>query len=126
MTPIRVVTAALALVLVLVGLWALLGPHSFYDDAATYPPYNRHFIHDIGAFALGLGACLAAGVLLPDALLAVLGGGTVFGVAHFAAHVADRDLGGSASDPYAFGGVALVFAALTLARWKGSGAHPLI
>jgi hypothetical protein len=125
-TPTRVVTAALALVLVLVGLWALVAPHGFYESAATYPPYNRHLVHDIGAFALGLGACLVAGLLIRDALLAALAGATTFGGAHFAAHVADRDLGGNASDPYTFGVVALVLAALTLARWKGSGGHRLI
>jgi hypothetical protein len=30
-------------------------PHSFYDNVATFEPYNRHFLHDIGAFTIGLG-----------------------------------------------------------------------
>ena len=39
----RVVTGSLALVLVLVGLWALVAPHGFYESSATYPPFVHHF-----------------------------------------------------------------------------------
>ena len=113
---VRAVTAGLALVLLAVGLWALLAPQSFFDRAATFPPYNEHLIHDIGAFAIGLGGCLVAGLLVRDALLAVLAGATAFAIPHFAAHVADRDLGGTASDPYTYGAVAVMFGALTLLR----------
>jgi hypothetical protein len=113
---IRVVTAVLALLLVGVGLWALIAPHSFYENAATYPPYNRHLIHDIGALAIGLGGCLVAGLLVRDALLAVLAGNTIGAAAHFVSHVLDRSLGGNASDPVTFGILALILAALTIAR----------
>jgi len=114
---IRVVTAVLALLLVGIGLWALTAPHAFYETAATYPPYNRHLVHDIGALAIGLGSCLFAGLLVRDALLAVLAGNTIGAAAHFVSHVLDRSLGGNASDPVTFGVLALIFAALTLARW---------
>ena len=126
MTPIRIATAVLALALAIVGLWALVEAHSFYEVAAPYEPFNPHFIHDIGAFALGLAGCLAAALVVRDALLAVLLGATAFGVAHLAAHVRDSELGGRAGDPYAFAVVALVFAGLALARWKGSGGDRLI
>ncbi|MEA2219254.1 MAG: hypothetical protein QOJ35_1880 [Solirubrobacteraceae bacterium] len=114
---VQVVTAALALILVGVGLWALIAPHGFYAQAATYPPYNRHLVHDVGAFALGLGACLAAGLLMRDALLAVLAGNAAGAVAHVVGHVVDRGQGGRASDPITFGVVALVLVALTVVRW---------
>jgi hypothetical protein len=125
-TPVRVATAALAAALAGVGLWALVEAHSFFEVAAPYEPFNPHFIHDIGAFALGLAGCLAAALVVRDGLLAALLGASAFGVAHFAAHVRDHDLGGSASDPYTFGVVALVFAGLAFARWKGSGGDRLI
>jgi hypothetical protein len=115
---VQVLTTVLALVLVGIGLWALLAPHAFYDSAATYPPYNRHLIHDIGAFALGLGACLVAGLVLRDALLAVLAGNSVAALAHFGGHLADRSMGGRASDPLTFGVLAFAFVTLTLARWR--------
>lgn len=118
---IQAVTAVLALALVGLGLWAMIAPHGFYESAATYPPYNRHLVHDIGALAIGLGGCLFAGLLVRDALLAVLAGNTIGAAAHFVSHVADRDLGGNASDPVTFGILALVFASLTIARrrWRG-------
>jgi hypothetical protein len=30
------------------GLWAFTAPRSFYNTIATFEPYNRHVIHDIG------------------------------------------------------------------------------
>jgi hypothetical protein len=114
---IQAVTAVLALALLGLGLWAMIAPHGFYESAATYPPYNRHFIHDVGALLIGLGSCLVAGLLVRDALLAVLAGNTIGAVAHFVSHVVDRSLGANASDPVTFGVLALVFALLTSARW---------
>ncbi|MGH2943789.1 MAG: pyridoxamine 5'-phosphate oxidase [Solirubrobacteraceae bacterium] len=110
--------AVLALISIAAGLWALLAPRSFYLNAALFPPYNRHLFHDIGAFQLGLGACLAASLVLKDALAVVLAGNAVGGVAHFAAHVADRDQGGNASDPVTFGVLAALLIALTVARLR--------
>jgi hypothetical protein len=117
--PIRVLQAAvatLALISIGAGLWAMTDSRSFYLNAAPFPPYNVHFLHDIGAFQIGLGACLLAGLRLRDALLAVLVGNAFAGVAHFVAHVVDRDLGGHASDPYVFGVLAVVLIVLTAAR----------
>ena len=119
---IRTGVAALGLVSVGAGLWALLAPHSFYDAAATFPPYNRHFIHDIGAFLIGLGGCLAAALVLVDALLVVLAGNALGHVAHVAAHVADRSIGGRSSDPYTVAVVAVVVVGLTLARLRAVAA----
>jgi hypothetical protein len=110
-------TAVLALLLAGLGLWAMIAPHSFFDNAATYPPYNEHLVHDVGALLIGLGGCLVAGLLVLDALLAVLIGNTIGAAAHAVSHVLDHDLGGQSSDPVTFGVLALIFAALTVARW---------
>jgi hypothetical protein len=120
-TVIHGATAVLALLLIGGGLWAMIAPHAFYLNAAPYPPYNRHFIHDVGALVIGLGSCLVAGLLVRDALLAVLAGNTIGAAAHFVSHVADRSLGGHASDPVTVGVLALLFALLTLARWMWRG-----
>jgi hypothetical protein len=118
---LRAAVLVLALISIAAGLWALIDARSFYLDAATYPPYNRHFIHDIGAFQLGLGACLALSLVAGDALAVVLAGNAVANVAHFLAHVADRDLGGNASDPVTFGILAALFVALAALRWRSAG-----
>jgi hypothetical protein len=118
---LRAAVLVLALISIAAGLWALIDARSFYLDAATYPPYNRHFIHDLGAFQLGLGACLALSLVAGDALAVVLAGNAVANVAHFFAHVADRDLGGNASDPLTFGILAALFVALAALRWRSAG-----
>jgi hypothetical protein len=47
---------------ILTGLLLLFAPEFFYSAVADYPPFNRHFLGDIGAFtlALGIGLLLAA------------------------------------------------------------------
>ena len=115
---IEAVTLLLAFVSVGAGLWAMIDPHAFYANAATYPPYSRHFIHDIGAFQLGLGSCLVAGLLLRDALLAVLAGNAIGALAHLVGHVVDRSEGGKSSDPITFGVIAFAFVLLVAGRWR--------
>jgi hypothetical protein len=115
---LRVCVAVLGFISIGAGLWAMLGPHGFYDQAATFPPYSRHFIHDLGAFQIGLGSCLLAALVLDDALLVVLIGNALAALAHFAGHVAGRSIGGRSSDPFTFGALALVIVLLTVVRWR--------
>ncbi len=79
------------------GLWAMAGPASFYDTVATFDPYNRHFVQDIGAFQIGLGAVLALAVAAPsvDALSVALLGVGAGSAAHLVSHLLGLDLGGS-------------------------------
>ena len=112
----RVLVGLAALALMLPGLWAMLAPESFYASLAVYPPYNRHFIHDIGAFMLGLGATLGFALALGDALLVAVAGNAIGALAHFVSHAVDRDLGGQVSDPIIFGIFAILLVAL--AAWR--------
>ena len=113
---IRAGVAALGVISIGAGLWAMLAPHSFYDQAATFPPYNRHFIHDIGAFQIGLGSCLIAALAFTDALLVVLIGNALGAISHVAGHVADRSIGGQSSDPYTFAALAILMVVLAVVR----------
>ena len=101
-----------------VGLWAFAAPLSFFTDIGPYPPYNQHFIHDIGAFNLGLAAAAIAGILLTDPLVTVLTALAVAAVMHEIAHITDRLLGGYPSDPYTLGAFAVIvlFGLLAAAR----------
>ncbi len=80
-----------------VGAWSFLVPGGFFATVATYAPYNVHFLHDVGAFQVGLGLALvlpaALGVWLRPALIAVLGAS----VLHLLAHLEDVGLGGHPS-----------------------------
>ncbi|HEX6337730.1 MAG TPA: hypothetical protein VFZ85_12300 [Jiangellaceae bacterium] len=108
---VRVVIAVGALFFAGSGVWAFVAPQSFYDVIATYPPYNAHFIRDIGAFLLGLGAMLIGALGWRDVRLVVLLGGTVAAGLHWASHLIDHDHGGRAADPWLTGAFALLILA---------------
>ena len=108
----------------LFGAWALLAPRSFFETVAPFPPYNAHFLHDAGAFQLGLGAALLAALARRSGLVAALAGAAVASVLHAGAHAVDGHLGGRPTDPWALGLLAaLVVAALAIA-WRAEAAAP--
>lgn len=59
---IRAALAALALVSLVLGVWAAVAPRSFYDDfpggghswVAADGPYNEHLVRDFGALNLAI------------------------------------------------------------------------
>lgn len=117
--PVRLVAVVGGLAFVGFGLWALVAPRSFFDALATFEPYNRHFLHDIGAFQVGLGAVLllAAFPRRIDGLAAALLGVGIGGLLHTIAHVLDADLGGTpATDIPSLGLLALALLAAGVAR----------
>ena len=79
------------------GAWAFLAPESF-SSFIDYAPYNRHLIHDAGAFQLGIGVSLLAALWWPDGLLVALTGFAVASGLHTLSHAVDRSLGGHDSD----------------------------
>ncbi len=93
------------------GLWAFIDPRGFYEALATYPPYNEHLFHDIGAFQIGLAVALLAGLAWKSGLGVALAGASAGATVHSVSHVMDADLGGRSTDPLALG----VFAALLVA-----------
>src|ERR1700694_2419594 len=85
-----IILAGFGVFTVALGVWAMVAPHSFFDNIGHFEPYNRHFLHDVGAFQIGLGtAALFALVWRGDAMLAVLGGVAAGATAHEIAHIAD-------------------------------------
>ena len=114
---VHVVAAGVGLVFVVAGVWAFVAPRSFFDNAVTFEPYNTHFIRDLGAFQLGLGAVLLLGTWARDALFAALAGVAVGAVAHLVGHIVDRDAGGQpAVDTAVFGLVAGLLVVATVVR----------
>jgi len=115
---VRGVTLVGAAFFVVTGAWAFLDPSSFYARVATFPPYNRHFLHDAGAFSLGVGAALLFGLTRWPGRRVALWAAAVAAALHAGSHFADRDLGGRASDPLTLSLVAgvLVVAALLATR----------
>jgi hypothetical protein len=125
---VTVVTALAALNFLILGAWAFLAPRSFYDNVATFEPYNLHLLHDVGAFQLAIGASLLAALLWSDGLTVALAGAAVGAVAHDISHFMDRDLGGRSSDPWTLGLLAvllLVALALRIRARRRTGGRPL-
>ena len=120
MTVPRIIAAVAGLFLAVFGLWAFFGPQSFFDQIATFQPYNRHLIHDIGAFQFGAGATLLVALAWADALGAALAGVAAGSALHAAAHWLDKDLGGRSSDPYFLTILAVVIAAAAVLRRRSS------
>jgi hypothetical protein len=123
----RYVTAVIVLAGVFnvgTGAWAFVAPRSFYDAIATFPPYNVHFLHDIGAFLLGIGAALLAALVWRDSTSVALLGASVAAVVHWVSHVIDRHHGGSASDPWTLGAFALLLVVGLALRLRVINAAP--
>ncbi len=93
----RVVAFGGGIFFLFAGLWAMIAPTAFFEQSAEFPPYNQHFIQDIGAFQIGLGAVLllAAVWRRHEALAVALTGVAVGAFAHLVSHVVGRDLGGN-------------------------------
>jgi hypothetical protein len=96
------------------GAWSFADPASFYEQVARFPPYNEHFLHDIGAFQLGIGAAVVVALLGRSGLQVALWGAAVAAVAHAAAHWIDWDAGGRDSDPVVLSLLAAVILAAAL------------
>lgn len=115
----RLIAAFAGLYYVVFGAWAFAAPESFASSIATFPPYNEHYLHDLGAFQVGLGVTLLAAAAWAGDVAVVLLGAAVASILHAVSHVLDRDLGGRAIDPYAVGLIAVVVllgAVLTTSR----------
>jgi hypothetical protein len=116
---VRLVALVAGLLTVAAGVWAFLAPSSFFRSVATFRPYNRHFIHDIGAFQIGLGLALLLALRWNDALFVALTASGVGAAVHVVSHILDHNLGGrTATDLLGLGvlAVAPLIAAFVRAR----------
>lgn len=113
----RGTAGVIGFLLVALGVWALAGPRSFFDAIAIFPPYNQHFLQDIGAFQIGLGAVLLLALRAPaNGLGVALLGVGVGSAAHTLSHVIGIGLGGRpAADIPTF---LVLTAALLAAGWS--------
>jgi uncharacterized protein YjeT (DUF2065 family) len=106
-----VVLAVVGAALVLPGLLAFFSPGEFYAQIAGYPPRNDHFLRDLGAFQIGLGAVALLAWLRPAMRAPVLAILALHYALHTVSHVVD--LGDS--DPAWQGPAALAVQALATA-----------
>ena len=102
-----------------VGIWCLAAPTSF-AEAVKFPP-AQHFVHDLGAFQVGIGVTLLLAAIWSDGLALALAGFLVANSIHAVNHAVDLDLGGRASDPWLLGVVSLLIAGALALRLRELG-----
>lgn len=84
-----------------VGVWALVLPRSFYDDfsaaglgwVSAFGPYNEHLVRDVGALNLALGTLLAVAAIFLERRLvrAALAAWLVYELPHFVFHATELE-----------------------------------
>jgi len=116
---VRAFTALLGLLTVAVGGWAVGWPESF-SEFVNFPPH-RHFVHDVGAFQLGIGATLLLAVIWADVVAVAVGGYLVGGIVHTVVHAADAHLGGGPVQTVAVGLFSVLAAVVFVLRWRELG-----
>jgi hypothetical protein len=80
-----------------IGLWALVAPHSFYEDfplgrggwVSALGPYNEHMTVDYGSLSLALVLVLVAAAIVMERTLVLVAAGAylVWSVPHFVYHM---------------------------------------
>ena len=108
------VTLLAGLFMTAAGVAALLAP-SWFADAAGFPRHT-HFVHDAGAFQLGIGVTLLLAVAWRDGLALALAGFLVANTTHALNHAVDLDLGGRSTDPWGLAALSLLTAAALIMR----------
>jgi hypothetical protein len=97
----RVALVIIAATGVVVGLWALAAPQSFYDDfpgagrvwVAVDGPFNEHLVRDVGALNLALAFVAVSALVTGSVAVARAAGGAalIYGVPHLAYHATHLD-----------------------------------
>ena len=104
------------------GIWAFSAPASFAEFVVF--PYNRHLLHDVGAFQIGIGATVLLALVWADSIMVVLGGYVVGGSFHLASHIIDRHIGGHTYDPLVLGSLIVIGLAGMYARGRAGRRAP--
>jgi hypothetical protein len=108
------VTLLAGLFMTAAGVAALLAP-GWFADAAGFPRHP-HFVHDAGAFQLGIGITLLLALIWHDGLALALAGLLVVNTTHAVNHAVDLDLGGHRGDPWGLAALSLLTAAAPVVR----------
>jgi PPOX class probable F420-dependent enzyme len=121
--PVRIylvtITALIGLLTAGIGVWCLIDPRSFAEVVGF--PAHEHFVHDVGAFQVGLGVTLLLALVWSDALATALAGYIVANTVHAVNHIVDLDLGGSALQAWALGGASVLLVIAFVLRLRQLG-----
>ena len=85
----QVVVAIAGMLHLLVGIAMLLAPMWFFVTIGTFPPFNRHYTGDMGAFQLALGAGLLFAARTPTRQRLLIGIAAAGNLLHMLNHAYD-------------------------------------
>lgn len=105
---VRWAAVAAGLAYLVPGVWAQVHPSSFARVVAPFPPYNVHYLHDLGAYSCGIAVSVLTALIWSNALGSALAGAGATSVLHLASHVTDSHLGGHWYDLLTLGAVTLL------------------
>lgn len=101
------------------GIWALIAPQSF-SDAVDWPSHE-HYLHDVGAFQIGLGIMMLLALVWRDTLAIALTAFVVSNTIHAFNHWSDLELGGRASDSPLLGALSVAGVVVLVRRARQLG-----
>ncbi|WP_390633665.1 PPOX class F420-dependent oxidoreductase [Mycobacterium simulans] len=116
---VTTVTALIGLLTIGIGIWCLIDPRSFAEFVGFAE--HEHFLHDVGAFQLGLGATLLLALIWSDALATVIAGFFLANTVHTVNHVVDLHLGGSPAQAWLLGVASVALAVAFVMRLRQLG-----
>lgn len=118
----RVAAAAVAVFYLATSAGAFVDPELFFREIGPFPPYNKHFLRDLGAFGIGVGlaALVAAARRAGDA--AVMAAVAATSVLHLLSHAIDVGDSGHAARDLPL--LAVVLAASATAAFGMRSRHP--
>jgi PPOX class probable F420-dependent enzyme len=118
--PFPAAVAALSgLSLLVAGTWCLLWPDGFAQLVGF--DYSEHFLHDAGAFQVGLGFGLLLALLWRDPVAVTLAAFLLANTVHAVNHAVDLDLGGHAVDGWLLGALSVLLASALWHRLRALG-----
>ncbi len=94
---IRVVLAIAGGVNVVAGSALLIAPTWFFDAIGNFPPFNRHYLGDVGAFLLPIGVGLLIAVRDPIRHRSLIGVAAAGSLLHTLNHLYDDFVAGQAA-----------------------------
>ena len=113
------VTGLAGLFMTAAGLAGLLAPGWFADTAGF--PRHPHFVHDAGAFQLGIGVTLLLALIWHDGPALALAGFLVANTTHAVNHAVDLGLGGHPWDAWGLAAVSLLTVVALIVRLRQLG-----
>ncbi|BBX31348.1 hypothetical protein MMAGJ_06300 [Mycolicibacterium mageritense] len=112
---IQIVVVVAALSMLVTGVWMRIDPASFAQWANW--PNHVHFLHDAGAFQIGIAVTMLFALWWRDVIAVVLTGFLVANTLHAVNHYFDRD-GGNPANWWQLGVLSLLAAAALVVRLR--------